>query len=122
MRMKKVLIIEDSPMVRENIAEFLEFKGYDILVATNGKDGFELARQNMPHIIVCDVKMPKTDGFEVLDLLKRDGTTCQIPFVFLSALSQKDDLERGLKSAADAYLIKPVSMEALIQTIEDLTA
>ncbi len=120
--MKKVLIIEDSPMVRENMAEFLEFKGYHIFVATNGKDGFDMARHNKPHIIVCDVKMPKTDGFEVLDLLKKDSSTSDIPFVFLSALSQKGDLERGLKSAADAYLIKPVSMDSLIEMIESLTA
>lgn len=118
--MKKVLIIEDSPMVLENMAEFLEFKGYSTIVANNGKDGFELAKSEVPHVIVCDVKMPKTDGFQVLDLLKADTCTCNIPFIFLSALSQKDDMERGLKSAADAYIIKPVSMDSLIQTIESL--
>lgn len=119
--MKRVLIIEDSPMVRENMAEFLEFKGYLTILANNGRDGFDLAKKELPHIIVCDVKMPRTDGFQVLELLKGDTDTANIPFIFLSALSQKDDLERGLKSAADAYIIKPVSMESLIQTIESLT-
>lgn len=119
--MKRILLIEDTKEIRENVAEILELHQFDILTACNGEEGLRLAYAHLPDVIVCDVKMPKMTGFELLAVLRRDPTTANIPFIFISASAQDSDIEKGRESGAFAYLTKPFKKEDLLQLIEDVT-
>ena len=89
--MNKILVIEDEDLIRESIIDALEEEGYQCLQAENGRVGIETAKENLPDLILCDIKMPETNGHQVLVALKEDPTTSIIPFVFISALVDKKD-------------------------------
>jgi DNA-binding NarL/FixJ family response regulator len=116
--MKKILVIEDEPEMRRNIAALLRYNDYQPVAAENGLDGVEAARREKPHLILCDVMMPKMDGYGVLQALQKDAVLARIPFVFLTAKGEKDDLRDGMNLGADDYLTKPVASADLIQAIE----
>jgi CRP-like cAMP-binding protein len=116
--MKKILIIEDNADVRENLAEILELSNYQAITAENGKIGVDKALHDHPDLILCDVMMPELDGFGVLHILGRNPKTSDIPFVFLTAKSEKDDFRRGMSLGADDYIVKPFDDEQLLQTID----
>lgn len=116
--MKKVLIIEDNPDVRENLAEILTLGGYHALTAENGKMGVEKALQESPDLILCDVMMPELDGFGVLHILSKHAKTSDVPFIFLTAKAEKDDFRKGMSLGADDYITKPFDDVQLLQTIE----
>jgi CRP/FNR family cyclic AMP-dependent transcriptional regulator len=116
--MKKILVIEDNNEVRENIAEILELSGYEVITAKNGKEGVELALKNMPDLFVCDIMMPVLDGYGVLHLLNKHVETYGIPFIFLTAKSEKTDLRKGMEMGADDYLTKPFEGVELLNAIE----
>lgn len=120
--MKRVLLIEDTVEIRENVAELLELHHYSILTACDGAEGLHLACNNMPDVIVCDIKMPRMSGFELLAVLRKNPTTEHIPFIFISASAQKSDVEKGRESGAFAYLTKPFIIQDLIKLIESVTA
>lgn len=112
--MKTILLIEDKTDILENLAEYLEMEGYKIIVANNGRSGVELARKFIPDLIVCDVLMPGLNGHEVLRLLLDRAATSEIPFVFSSSLSEKNDKMKALKLGADDFIIKPFELETLL--------
>lgn len=116
--MKKILVIEDNNEVRENISEILELSDYTVITADNGKQGVELALQHTPDIIVCDIMMPELDGYGVLHLLNKHIQTFGIPFIFLTAKSEKADLRKGMELGADDYLTKPFDGIELLNAIE----
>ena len=116
--MKKILIIEDNTEVRENVAEILELSNYEVAVADNGKKGVELALQQIPDLIVCDIMMPELDGYGVLHLLNKHIETYGIPFIFLTAKSEKTDLRKGMEMGADDYITKPFDGIELLNAIE----
>lgn len=116
--MKKILIIEDEPEMRRNIAALLRFRDYEPLAAENGNRGLELARRERPDLILCDVTMPELDGYEVLRRLRADAALALIPFIFLTAKGEKDDLRSGMNLGADDYLTKPVGNVDLVRAIE----
>ncbi len=116
--MKKILVIEDEPEMRRNIAALLRFNDYQPVAAENGVDGVEAAHREKPDLILCDVMMPKMDGYGVLQALQKDAVLARIPFVFLTAKGEKDDLRDGMNLGADDYLTKPVASADLIQAIE----
>jgi CheY-like chemotaxis protein len=113
----RILIIEDEKHLRESIAEFLEDEGFRCLQASDGIDGIELARTEMPDMIICDIKMPGMNGHEVLKELRRDSRTSTIPFIFLTALIDKTDVRKGMNLGADDYLTKPFDNEDLLSAI-----
>jgi CRP/FNR family transcriptional regulator, polysaccharide utilization system transcription regulator len=115
---KQILIIEDNPEVRENVQEILELAGYHVQVAPNGKVGVEMAQQQVPDLILCDVMMPELDGYGVLRILSAEPRTASIPFVFLTAKSEKDDFRKGMGMGADDYIAKPFDDEELIHSIQ----
>jgi CheY-like chemotaxis protein len=84
---KKILLIEDNKEMRENTSEILEFSNYKVLTAENGKIGVELAKKEIPDVIICDIMMPVLDGYSVLHLLSKNKETSKIPFIFLSSKS-----------------------------------
>lgn len=115
--MTSVLIIEDDYILRKQISDFLHFEGFSVLSAENGSEGLEMALSNLPDIIVCDIMMPDLSGYEVLENLRREPSTCLIPFVFLSAKVELADHRKGMNLGADDYLAKPVDHEDLLKTI-----
>lgn len=116
--MKRILVIEDEPEMRRNITALLRHKGYEPLAAENGRLGVEMARREKPDLILCDVMMPELDGYGVLRELQGDGQLAVIPFIFLTARGEKEDLRSGMNLGADDYLTKPVANNDLVQAIE----
>lgn len=115
---KKVLLIEDNLEIRENTAELLELSNYEVFTAENGKIGTELAKNMTPDIIFCDIMMPVMDGYDTLYILNQDPKTSAIPFVFLTAKSDKTDVRKGMYLGADDYLTKPFEEIELLKVIE----
>lgn len=116
--MKKVLIIEDNEDVRENTADILELSGYIVSTAENGKIGVEAAKSMQPDVIVCDIMMPELDGYGVLEALNENNKTASIPFIFLTAKTEKIDMRKGMNLGADDYLTKPFNENELLEAIE----
>jgi DNA-binding NarL/FixJ family response regulator len=116
--MKKILVIEDEPEMRRNITTLLRFKGYKPVAAENGRVGVDTARRERPDLILCDVMMPELDGYGVLRALQADADLSFIPFIFLTAKGEKEDLRSGMNLGADDYLTKPVGNEDLVNAIE----
>jgi CRP-like cAMP-binding protein/FixJ family two-component response regulator len=116
--MKKILVIEDSLDVQENIQELLELSGYEVSVADNGKDGKEKAILEQPDLILCDVMMPILDGFRVLRILSKNPKTADIPFIFLTAKVEIADMRKGMNLGADDYIMKPFDDIELLDAIE----
>jgi CRP/FNR family cyclic AMP-dependent transcriptional regulator len=116
--MKKILIIEDNLEVRENTAEIVELANYKVVTADNGKTGVELALKELPDLIVCDIMMPALDGYGVYHLISKHNETASIPFIFLTAKSEKADVRKGMSMGADDYIMKPFDGIELLNAIE----
>lgn len=115
--MSRVLVIDDDPRLRRQCAALLRLEDFETLEASNGKIGLDLARAEKPDIIVCDVNMPGMNGHAALDALRGDPQTVGIPFIFLTANGDMDDLRVGMNLGADDYLVKPVDPEQLIAAV-----
>jgi len=120
--MKTVLIIEDDTVLRENTAELLELSNYKVITACEGKTGIDIAKKQLPDIIVCDIMMPGLDGYETLKILAQNKTTKCIPFIFLSAKTEHRDIRKGMNMGADDYITKPFTEEELVSAIESRLA
>lgn len=116
--MKKILLIDDSKDLRENTAEILELANYKVFTAENGRVGVELALQENPDLIICDIMMPELDGYGVLHLLQKNSSTRNKPFIFLTAKTEHKDLRKGMESGADDYITKPFSGTELLSAVE----
>ncbi len=113
--MKTVLVIDDNLEVRENTAELLELEGFNVLTATNGLDGFEQTKINLPDVVLCDVMMPELDGMGYLNLVKKDSTTSKIPLIFFSAGSAPMEVKSMQHDYS--FLRKPFTDVALLAAI-----
>ncbi|MDE3740843.1 response regulator [Maribacter polysaccharolyticus] len=120
--MNKVLLIEDDPVLRENTAELLELSDYEVYTASNGARGVAIAKEKLPDVIICDIMMPELDGYGVLEQLGEDLETKYIPFIFLSAKTERKDIRKGMNLGADDYLTKPFEESDLISAIESRLA
>ncbi len=116
--MTVILIIEDHPDMRENIATILEHTGHAVLTACNGREGLEVAIDEMPDLIICDVMMPEMDGHQVLQAVRAEPAIAGTPFIFVTAKGEKRDLRTGMNLGADDYLTKPVSAEELLAAVK----
>lgn len=116
--MKKILLIEDNAEIRDNTSEILSLASYEVLTAENGKIGVDLAQREKPDLIVCDIMMPELDGYGVLHILSKKPETANIPFIFLTAKTEKTDIRKGMSLGADDYLTKPFDDTELLNTIE----
>jgi CRP/FNR family transcriptional regulator, polysaccharide utilization system transcription regulator len=115
---KTILLIEDNPDVRENTAEILGLAGYKVITAENGKVGVEKARSADPDLIICDIMMPELEGYGVLMMIGKDPKTASIPFIFLTAKTEKSDIRKGMNMGADDYITKPFDEVELLEAIE----
>jgi len=115
--MKKILIIEDEPEMRRNIATILRLEKYQPLTAEHGRAGVEIALKENPSLILCDVMMPELDGYGVLAAVRTNQATEATPFIFLTAKGEKPDIRAGMNLGADDYLTKPVAKMDLLNAI-----
>jgi len=116
--MKKLLVIEDNQEVRENLEEILSLSNYDVVTAEDGLVGVEKALKEKPNLIICDVMMPKLDGFGVLRILSQKAQTSHIPFIFLTAKTEVQDMRKGMGLGADDYITKPFQSTELLDAVE----
>src|SRR5688572_16474414 len=116
--MKKILLIEDNFEVRENTSELLTLANYEVITAENGKIGVELASKHKPDLIICNIMMPELDGYGVLHILSKKPETASIPFIFLTAKTEKADIRKGMVLGADDYLTKPFDETDLMNAVE----
>lgn len=115
---KTILVIDDNTHIRENTAEILDLAGYKTITAENGKKGVEAATSHKPDLIVCDIMMPELDGYGVLHLLRKNADMQNIPFIFLTAKTERSDLRKGMEMGADDYVTKPFEDIELLNAIE----
>ncbi|MCW3089598.1 MAG: transcriptional regulator, Crp/Fnr family [Ferruginibacter sp.] len=116
--MKHLLLIEDNVQMRENTTEILEMANYKVTTAENGKRGVEKAVSEQPDLIVCDVMMPILDGYGVLHLLHKKPELKTIPFIFLTAKTERSDFRKGMEMGADDYITKPFTDIELLNAVE----
>lgn len=116
--MTKIVLIEDNHEMRENIEEMLELADYQVISAENGKVGLDLVKKELPDLIICDIMMPELDGYGVLYYLSKIPETRAIPFIFLSAKTERTDLRKGMNLGADDYITKPFEEMELLEAIE----
>jgi len=114
----KVLVIEDEDNIRENIQELLEAKGYKVRSSINGKQGILDAIDFRPHLILCDIMMPKMDGLKVLEYIRKTSIVQNVPFIFLTAKVDRTDIRQGMELGADDYLTKPFTAKDLLAAID----
>lgn len=115
--MMTILVIEDEMVLRNNILALLKAEGFKCLGAADGEQGIELAGRENPSLIVCDIMMPGLDGYAVLERLQENPQTALIPFVFLTAKSDRSDIRQGIMLGADDYLTKPFDADELLGAI-----
>jgi CRP-like cAMP-binding protein len=116
--MKKILVIDDNTEIRENTAEILGLAGYKVCTAGDGRTGVGIAIKELPDLIVCDIMMPELDGYGVLHLIKKNPDTQHIPFIFLTAKTERTDFRKGMEMGADDYITKPFDDLELLRAIE----
>lgn len=115
--MKKILIVDDESIMRRNLGKILRLENFDVFEAGDGKSAVELARTQLPDVILCDISMPEMDGHAVLTALRGIPHTARIPFIFLTARGEHSDVRSGMTLGADDYLIKPVGVADLLAAI-----
>ncbi|MDW8067554.1 MAG: response regulator [Anaerolineae bacterium] len=118
--MPRILIAEDEKDIRELIAFTLRFAGFDVLLATNGVEAVEVAEAEKPDLVILDVRMPKMSGYEACRRLKENPQTASLPVVFLSAKGQDCEIQQGLESGAEEYILKPFAPDELIQQVRNI--
>src|SRR6185312_9995681 len=116
--MTKILLVEDNDQIRENTAEILELADYKVSTAANGKAGYEMALKNPPDLIICDIMMPVLDGYGLLHLIIKNEELKSIPFIFLTAKTERGDFRKGMEMGADDYITKPFTDIELLNAIE----
>jgi twitching motility two-component system response regulator PilH len=120
MPIRRILIVDDSPTERQALAELLVTKGYQVLLAESGDEGVEKARNESPDLILMDVVMPGTSGFQATRMLTRGDATRNIPVIMCTSKAQETDKIWGMRQGAYAYLTKPIDHQQLLAKIATL--
>ena len=115
--MATLLVIEDEVPLRANLVRILSAEGYRVIAAADGDEGIRRVREGRPDLVICDILMPLVDGFGVLASLRSQPETAAIPFIFLTASADKEDLARGLRSGANDYVTKPFKIADLLAAV-----
>ena len=116
--MTKILLVEDNFEIRENSSEILELANYKVTTAANGKEGYAMALKETPDLIICDIMMPVLDGYGLLHLINKNDSLKSIPFIFLTAKTERSDFRKGMEMGADDYITKPFTDIELLNAIE----
>ncbi|RAJ87929.1 CRP-like cAMP-binding protein [Chitinophaga dinghuensis] len=115
--MEKILLIEDNREILDNMTEILELANYQVLTASNGKEGVAMALEHKPDLIICDIMMPVLDGFGVLHLLHKNETLQRTPFIFITARTDRNEQRKGMEQGADDYITKPFEGTELLNAV-----
>lgn len=115
---KRLLLIDDDPNLILLVKDYLEFRGYEVITAENGREALEVLEQEIPDMIICDVMMPEMDGYAFVNEVRQEERTSWIPILFLSAKGQSQDKIKGLNIGADVYMVKPFEPEELVAQVE----
>ncbi len=118
--MAKILIAEDERDIRELVSFTLRYAGHEVVAASNGEEAVAAAQQEMPDLILMDVRMPRMTGYEACKKIKADPHTEEIPVVFLSAKGQDSEIRDGMEAGADEYLLKPFAPSELTEKVAEL--
>src|SRR2546421_2634285 len=116
--MKKILVIDDEEWLREMVHLALQQKGFDVVEAENGARGIELARKELPDLILCDVNMEKMNGYGALSSLRNEPSTASIPFILMTGLADNAGMRHGMELGADDYLPKPFTIDGLYAAVD----
>ncbi len=115
---KRLLLIDDDPNLILLVKDYLEFRGYEVTTAENGREALDILEQDIPDMIICDVMMPEMDGYTFVEQVRQTERTSWIPVLFLSAKGQSADRVKGLNKGADVYMVKPFEPEELVAQVE----
>jgi CheY-like chemotaxis protein len=118
--MPKVLLVEDNEMNRDMLSRRLARRGFEVTVAADGREGVDIARREMPDIILMDMSLPVLDGWDATRMLKADGATRAIPVIALTAHAMAGDREKALECGCDDYDTKPIEMQRLLEKMDRL--
>jgi two-component system cell cycle response regulator DivK len=118
--MSRILIVEDNEMNRDMLSRRLQRRGYEVILAMDGRRGLAVARSEAPDLILMDMSLPEIDGWEVARRLKSDNTTRAIPVIALTAHAMTSDRQRALEAGCDDYDTKPVEFERLLTKIQTM--
>lgn len=115
--MNRILVIEDEERMRHGLCTILRLEGYEVHCAADGEEGVRVASRELPNLVLCDIAMPRLDGYGVLTALRTSVRTSGIPFIFLTAKGEKQEVRTGMNLGADDYLTKPVTRDELVRTV-----
>jgi DNA-binding NarL/FixJ family response regulator len=115
---KKLLLVDDDPNLILLVKDYLEFRGYEVVTAENGREALEILALELPDMIICDIMMPEMDGYGFVEELRKQNQASWIPVLFLSAKGQSQDRIKGLNLGADVYMVKPFEPEELVAQVE----
>ena len=117
---KKILLVDDEADLASILSMRLIVCGYTVIVASNGEQALELAKREMPDLLVTDLLLPKINGYEVCRMLKMDDRFKQLPIIVTSALHEQPEREQAVESGADAYFVKPFDMGLFLVKVNEL--
>ncbi|NEQ35075.1 MAG: response regulator transcription factor [Okeania sp. SIO3I5] len=115
---KQLMLVDDDPTLILLVKDYLEFRGYQVITAENGREALELLEEQVPDLIICDVMMPEMDGYTLVQHIRENTATEWVPVLFLSAKGQSQDRIKGLNTGADVYIVKPFEPEELVAQVE----
>jgi two-component system cell cycle response regulator DivK len=116
----RILVVEDNAMNLKLVRDVLEFAGYEVLEASTGEAGVQLATANEPDLVLMDLQLPGIDGLEALRIIRENPDTRTIPTVAVTAFAMQEDRDRALRAGFDAYVEKPISVRLLVEQVERL--
>lgn len=115
--MKKILVVDDSDYVLESTSVLLALEGYEVFTASNGLEGYQKALEILPDLILCDIQMPIMDGYAMLEKIRSNPQTESIPFIFLTAFGEKENIRQGMVRGADDYITKPFTHSEIVEAL-----
>jgi CheY-like chemotaxis protein len=119
-RLGRVLVVDDSEVIRQLITVNLELEGFEVVTAVDGQDALEKIHEVQPDVVTIDVRMPRLDGFDTVERIRADPRTSDLKIAMVTACAQEVDVRRGSQVGVDAYVTKPFDPEALVRTVRDL--
>ncbi|MHB0756688.1 response regulator transcription factor [Polaribacter sp. M15] len=118
--MKKILIVDDEPNIVMTLEYAFKKKNFEVYIARDGSEALEILKTKIPNIILLDVMMPEVDGYQTLQVIKKNKVLKDTKIIFLSAKSKDSDIEKGLELGADKYFTKPFSIRKIVNEVEEL--
>ncbi|NEP37900.1 MAG: response regulator transcription factor [Okeania sp. SIO2G4] len=115
---RRLMLVDDDPNLILLVKDYLEFRGYQVTTAENGREALEKLENEIPELIICDVMMPEMDGYTLVQHIRENPATEWVPVLFLSAKGQSQDRVKGLNTGADVYIVKPFEPEELVAQVE----